>query len=58
MEGSIAQVHLNWIPGHEVLPKNKTADQVAREALDQITDIEAPGPSPLATAGRKARAVA
>ncbi|KAI1003453.1 hypothetical protein K3495_g4752 [Podosphaera aphanis] len=49
---------VKWIPGHKGIPRNEAADQLTREALGQITDTEVSGPLSIASAGRKARALA
>ncbi|KAI0999243.1 hypothetical protein K3495_g8953 [Podosphaera aphanis] len=57
-EGIITQVRVKWIPGHEGIPGNEMADQLAREALDQISNTKDIGILTIASAGSKARALA
>ncbi|KAI1004009.1 hypothetical protein K3495_g4203 [Podosphaera aphanis] len=57
-KGLITPVRVKWIPGHEGIPGNEMADQLAREALDQISNTEDIGILTIASAGRKARALA
>lgn len=56
-EGLVTPVRVKWIPGHEGIPGNEVADQLAREALNQIGNTVATGTLTIAAAGRKARAM-
>lgn len=57
-EGLIASVFVKRIPSHQGILKDEVADQLAFEVLDQITDTEIIDLLTIASAERKAGAMA